>query len=93
MPAQIPRAKIAVLMRAYRKTPNTTYYPRPEGWWSRDDMSTLAFLEQALQYFQSTCTSAVADMPPQGLQTFKANASVVAGEAYARWRARNKFFD
>ena len=84
--------KLAVLMRAYRKTPNKTYCPCPEGWWPRDDMSTLAFLEQALQYFQGACKSAVADMPPQKLQTFKANTSFVAAEAYARWRAMS-FFD
>ena len=32
MPAQTPRAKIAVLMRAYRKSPSRTYCPWPEGW-------------------------------------------------------------
>ena len=41
MPQQTPRAKIAVLMRAYRKMPNKTYCPCPEGWWPREDMSTL----------------------------------------------------
>ena len=55
-----------------------------------EDMSTLGVVEQALQYFQGTCKSAIADMPPQKLQTFKANTSYAAAEVYARWRARKK---
>ena len=90
MPAQTPRAKIAVLMRAYRKTPNKTYCSCPEGWWYMDAMWSLELSDYALQYFQVTCKSAVADMPPQKLQTFKANTSSAATEVYARWRARKK---
>ena len=58
-----------------------------------DDIWSLELSEQALQYFQVTCKSAVADMPPQKLQTFKANTSFAAPEVYARWRARKKFVD
>ena len=92
MPAQSPRAKIAVLMRTYRKTLNKTYCPCPEGWWSMDDIWSLELSEQALQYFQVTCKSAVADMSAQKLQTSKATTSFAAAEVYARWRARKMFF-
>ena len=86
MPTETPRAKIAVLMRAYRTTPNKTHCPCPEGWWSKEDMSTPGISEQVLHYFQGTCRSAVADMPLPTQHTFKANTHVLATEAYARWR-------
>jgi hypothetical protein len=86
MPQQTPRAKIAVLMRAYRNMPNKTYCPCPEGWWPREDMAHLVVLEQVLHYLQGTCKSAVADMPLPKQHTFKANTHVLAAEAYARWR-------
>jgi hypothetical protein len=50
----------------------------------KEERATLVVLEQALRRFHGTCKSAVADMPPQTLQTFKANTSFVAAEAYAR---------
>jgi hypothetical protein len=58
-----------------------------------DDIWSLELSEQALQYFQVTCKSAFADMPAQKLQTFKTNTSLAAAEVYARWCARNMFFD
>ena len=48
MPTETPSATIAVLMRAYRKTPSRTYCPYPEGWWSREVKAPLVVLEQAL---------------------------------------------
>ena len=86
MPVETPRAKIAVLMRAYRKQPNRTWCPLPESFWPKEEKATLVVLEQALQYFHGTCKSAVADMPPANLQGFMANTNCVAAEAYARWR-------
>ena len=51
MPAQTPRSKIAVLMRAYRKPPNRTWCPCPESFWAKEEKGTLLLLEQVLQYF------------------------------------------
>jgi hypothetical protein len=87
MPAETPRAKIAVLMRAYRKPPSRTWCPCPESFWPKEEKAPLVVLEQALQYFHGTRKHAVVDMPTATLQRFMANTYCVAAEAYARWRA------
>ena len=85
MPSDTPRAKVAVLMRAYRKPPSRTWCPCPEGFWPKADKASLLVLEQALHYFHGTCKSAVADMAARKLQLLMANTNCVAAETYARW--------
>ena len=88
MPWETPRAKVAVLMRAYRKPPSRTWCPCPEGFWPKAVTTrpgSLLVLEQALHYFHGTCKSAVADMTARKLQLLMANTNCVAAETYARW--------
>ena len=89
MPAETPCAKIAVLMRAYRKPPLRTWCPCPEWFWPREEKAPLAVQEQALHYFQGTRKSAAADMPLAKLQSFMANANCAAAETYARGEPRS----
>ena len=41
----------------------------------------------AIQYFDVRCKSAVADMLPAEMQSFKSNSKFVAAEAHAPWPA------
>ena len=53
MPARCPRAKLAVLKRAYRKKPVYGYCPSPEFAWAKFSEEDLLDLEHLLNFFTS----------------------------------------
>ena len=78
----LPRVKLALLMRAYRKPPQRGWCPTPEAAWATRDVASLRQLEQVLHHIQGTCKPAVAGMPPLELAILLANAHCAAAEAY-----------
>ena len=60
MKPEFPRAKIAVIKRAYRKKPNFGFCPMPEVKWSNSAYIDMERLEHLLHYFHVDCKPAVA---------------------------------
>ena len=85
MDVNFPKAKVAVIMRAYRKPPRRAWCPCPESWWPNAGAQSLLVLEQALHYFHDPCKDAVADMTAGKLQGLIANTNCMEAETYARW--------
>ena len=82
LPLAVPRVKIAMIMRAYRKPPNKTWCPAPESSWAERHIRSLERLEAILHYFQHTCKSAVAGMDPLKLAVLSANVHCSAADAF-----------
>ena len=60
MPVACPRSKVAVVMRAYNKTPKCTWCPEPEAWWCHEsNASHVQVLEELLRFWQVTLRPAV----------------------------------
>ena len=73
MAESCPRAKLAVLFRAYRKEPTNGWSPSPEQLWAKDGDDTAGYhlesLESLLNYFWATCQAQCGAMPnDQGFQ-------------------------
>ena len=79
-----PRAKVAALMRAYRKEPTRGYCPVPEANIFKHDESDLESWEELLYYFHWTCKDAVASV--LGSNGFKllVNVDIATAEAMAK---------
>lgn len=90
MPMEVPRAKVAVIMRAYRKPPSKTWCPCPESFWTKASPSDLAVLEQLLHYFHGTCKEVVAALPSQNRAVFLANVNCLAAETFASWSGKKQ---
>ena len=82
LPLQVPRVKVAMVMRAYRKPPNKCWCPAPEPTWANRDIRSLEKLEAVLHYLQRTCKPAVAGMPPLQVAALSANFHCAAAEAF-----------
>ena len=82
LPLTVPRVKLAMLMRAYRKPPQRGWCPTPEAAWATREATSLQHLEAVLHFFHSTCKPAVAGMPTLDIAVLLANAHCAATEAY-----------
>ena len=82
LPLHVPRAKVAMIMRSYRKPPNRAQCPMPESTWCKATSSDLEALEAVLHYFQATCKPAVAGMTDQNKSALHANVGCAAAEAF-----------
>ena len=82
LPLEVPRVKLAMVMRAYRKPPNKSWCRSPEPAWSARNIHSLQKLEAVLHYFQNTCKPAVAGMPPLQLAALSANVHCAAADAF-----------
>lgn len=92
IPAECPRSKIAVLKRAYRKTPSYGFCPSPESKWGDAKWEDLRSLEAVLHYFYATCKDAVAALPDAGRQAaFLANLDCAAAEAFVSSTSKDLF--
>ena len=79
MPVACPRSKVAVVMRAYNKTPRCTWCPEPEAWWSQDaNAGHIEHLEALLRFWQVTMRPAV-----QAVATRSAKKEAAAAELMA----------
>ena len=79
-----PRVKVAVLKRAYRKTPSYGYCPSPEPSWCLKTFAELEPLENVLHYFHVEAKAAVADLfvGDNERHQFLANVDCAATEAF-----------
>ena len=78
-----PRVKVAVLKRAYRKTPSYGYCPSPEVGWCSKTFADLEPLENVLHYFHVEAHSAIADLFGESQRhQFLANVDCAATEAF-----------
>jgi hypothetical protein len=60
LPEGVPRCKIAILKRAYRKKPVHGICPSPEALWSKKSHEKLIVMEELLHYFHVEIKSTVA---------------------------------
>ena len=78
-----PRIKVALLKRAYKKTPSYGFCPSPEAAWASKLFEELEPLENVLHYFHVEAKAAVAAILDDTQQhTFLANVDCAATEAY-----------
>ena len=79
-----PRAKVATLMRAYRKEPTRGYCPVPEATIFKHEDVDLEAWEELLYYFHWTCKDAVASV--SGDVGFKliVNIDIATAEAMSK---------
>jgi hypothetical protein len=82
MSVDVPRCKIAVLKRAFRKKPVHGWCPSPEAAWMKYEGVELKFLEELLHFFHVTCKPAVAALPQFDKVNFLANVDCAATEAF-----------
>ena len=82
MPLQVPGVKIAMIMRAYRKTPQLTWCPSPEPSWAKCPNVLLEALEDLLHYFHVENKAAVAALPGEQRAAFFANVNVQLAETF-----------
>ena len=89
--ANLPRTKVALLMRAYSKDPVKGFCPQPETMWQKVPQCQLETLEELLAFFQQTLRSAVADLGTEPAEVLLANVALAATEAWYRtWNDRVK---
>ena len=82
LPLTVPRSKLALVMRAYRKQPHRGWCPTPEPAWATREPASLHHLEAVLHFLHGTCKPAVAGMQTMELASLLANANCAATEAY-----------
>ena len=82
LPLTVPRVKLGLIMRAYRKPPHRCWCPTPEAAWATREANSLQQLEAVLHFLHNTCKPAVAGMPTLELAVILANAHCAATEAY-----------
>ena len=78
-----PRAKVAALMRAYRKEPTRGYCPVPEATIFKHDKSDLESWEELLYYFHWTCKDAAAALSEDVGLKLLVNIDIATAEAMA----------
>ena len=78
LPLNTPRCKLAVLMRAFRKTPDHAFCPTPEHSWHRISPHGLMKMEDIIQYFHTTAVAVMTDVAEK--LPFLANVYCVAAE-------------
>ena len=81
-----PLAKIAVLKRAWRKTPVNGFCPSPETAWGDWKWSDLRILEELLRFFHVSCKEAIAAMAVTAGVKFWGNVDIAAAEVF--WNAK-----
>lgn len=91
IPIWAPRTKVAVVQRAYRKTPTRTICPNPEAAWGRAAPTDIEQIEQLLCYYQSECKEIVGAMGPAQSLAFTANVGIASAEVFMAKVAKNKF--
>lgn len=83
MQIECPKSKIAVLKRAYRKTPQFGYCPSPESSWSKKTLEELRTLEQLLHYYHVELKEWLATCwEPDKIHLLLANVDVAAADAF-----------
>ena len=83
MPAECPRTKIATLKRAYRQDPSHGFCPVPESRIVQSTLVEMRSLEDLLQFFHVTMSTAVAGLGDLHARiAFLANVDVSAVGAY-----------
>ena len=83
MRIECPKSKIAVLKRAYRKTPQFGYCPSPESSWSKKTLEELRTLEHLLHYYHVELKDWLATCwEPDKVLLLLANVDVAAADAF-----------
>ena len=83
MKPEFPRAKIAVIKRAYRRKPLFGFCPMPEPKWSSSAYADMERLEHLLHYFHVDCKAAVAaGRNDTAVAAFFGNVDFCACEAF-----------
>ena len=78
---ELPRSKVALLMRSYHKTPNKGICPPPEPTWAKLKVDHMVRLEELLAHFSSTLGPAVAGLGEGPAALLLANVVMEATEA------------
>ena len=85
MPCQTPRAKLAVIFRAYRLKPQRGLCPIPEhAFADPGNAMDVGLLEELLYYWWKTCSDVLDRMPGNEGQVLRTNVSIRAAEALSR---------
>ena len=92
IPVWAPRTKVAVIQRAYRKTPSRTICPNPEAAWGRAAGVEVELIEQVLCYYQAECKDIVGALGPVQSLAFLANVGIASTEAFIAPRVKNVTF-
>ena len=90
MPDEAPRAKLAVLFRAYRQKPNSAgVCPMPESIFHEPEHANdVRVLEELLYYWWKTCAQVLDGLPDNGGLVLRATVAIRAAEVCARHWSR-----